>query len=59
MCKSKHWPAAAVSGIHGGSQTLKKVSSILKCPKNHNFKIAAIIPKFKYAPITSVDVERS
>ena len=43
-----------------GFQTLQKISTILSGGQDSNFEIdPAIIPKFKYAPITSVDVERS
>ena len=41
-----------------GLQTLHKVSTILNSSPNSDFKIyLAIIPKFKYAPITSVDLK--
>nr|XP_022900891.1 uncharacterized protein LOC111413976 [Onthophagus taurus] len=43
-----------------GFQTLYKISTILNGAEHCDFEIdPAIIPKFKYAPITSVDVERS
>lgn len=50
----------AVLGKNEGFQILSKVSDILSGSEQEDFDMDPnIVAKFKYAPITSVDVERS